>query len=216
MPCRCSASVCSPWSASSRAQTSSRPRQLPPPLLGKSPHHRKFQLVLASPFRHTHTHNSAIPLKDRVLSSDLLLHGDPYDWLRRGGANGHKNGREGALFLVPKRALQQILAAEGDNGAGDNAAAAAPDGEGAPDEREQGSAALATAASSSSALALLERGEGYRVTLPGLLTQAQSQSGGGAGAAFGNAPPPELLAQTAPPGESGGGGRGLDPERLER
>ena len=161
-----------------------------------------------------------------MLSSDLLLHGDPYDWLRRGGANGHKNGREGALFLVPKRALQQILAAEVDDNDidNDNAAAAASNDKGAADGTEQGSAALVSS-SSSSALALLERGQGYRVTLPGLLTQAQAQSGGGAGAAFGNAPPPELLAQTvrglavvaAPPGGSGGrGGQDLDPERLKR
>ena len=157
----------------------------------------------------------------------MLLHGDPYDWLRRGGANGHKNGRDGALFLVPKRALQQILAAKGGNSDhdNDNAAATAADGEGAPDGREQGSAALVSS-SSSSALVLLERGEGYRVTLPGLLTQAQPQSGSGAGAAFSHASAsPELLAQTvrglavvaAPPGESGGRvGRGLDPELLER
>lgn len=166
-----------------------------------------------------------------MLSSDLLLHGDPYDWLRRGGATGLKNGREGALFLVPMRALQQIIAAERNDDNDSNNAAAASDGEGTSGGKEQGSAALAAAAlsssSSASALALLERGDGYRVTLPGLLAQAQAQvqSAGGTGAVFGHASAsPELLAQTvrglavvaAPPGESGGGSRGVDPARLER
>jgi hypothetical protein len=107
-----------------------------------------------------------------VLSSELLLHGDPTDWLRRGGATSNLNG---ALFLVPKRALQQVIAAELEQ-------------EQQHEQQQESSSSSAAAlplavapapATAASALALLEKGEGYRVTLPGLLAQAQPQGGGG-------------------------------------
>ncbi len=122
----------------------------------------------------------AVPLKDRMLSSELLLHGDPAAWLRRGGTRlpGGSNP-QGALFLVPKRALQRAIAAELEHDQQQESSPAAPTALPlavvAPTHAAANCSSAAAAAAS--ALALLEKGDGYRVTLPGLLAQAQPQGG---------------------------------------
>lgn len=124
-----------------------------------------------------------IPLKDRVLSSKLLLEGDPSDWLRRGappGSNG--GGRNGGLFLVPKRALRQVIAhtTTSDSQPSD-AHEEHVHGEGHQPSPLPLAVAVAAPPSArgeaSSALALLESGEGFRITLPGLLAQARDPGG---------------------------------------